>query len=105
MGGNDEKHTDSKEVGGVTTQAVASSSSSEDEIGCDCGDVTPVRKTGGADFVDVERHPDLTKLVNDFVNATSSGSTTVFASGPGSMISDLRSIVAQCNDGGKVWAG
>ncbi|KAG9251347.1 ferric reductase like transmembrane component-domain-containing protein [Emericellopsis atlantica] len=103
--GNDEKKTDSKEVGGVTTQAVGSaSSSSSDEIGCDCGDATPVRKTGGADF-DVERHPDLTKLVNDFVNATSSGSTTVFASGPGGMISDLRSIVAQCNDGGKVWAG
>ncbi|KIW17882.1 hypothetical protein PV08_05077 [Exophiala spinifera] len=49
------------------------------------------------------RHPDLDFLVRDFVGTTVRGSTSVFASGPGGMVSDLRRIVADCNSGTKVW--
>jgi ferric-chelate reductase len=48
-------------------------------------------------------HPDLKKMVPDFVSDTVRGPTTVFASGPGSMVSDLRSAVAACNSGTQVW--
>ncbi|OTA99435.1 hypothetical protein M426DRAFT_27530 [Hypoxylon sp. CI-4A] len=61
-----------------------------------------VQKIGGHGF---DRHPDLQKLVMEFVEGTIRGSTTVYASGPGSMISDLRSIVASSNSGAKVWQG
>jgi DMSO/TMAO reductase YedYZ heme-binding membrane subunit len=82
---------------------VASSSSQEGE-NCDCGDDVPVKKTGAA-ATDEARHPNLVKLVNDFVGSTIRGRTAVIASGPGGMISDLRTIVAACNSGGKVWKG
>ncbi|KAI0378549.1 ferric reductase NAD binding domain-containing protein [Hypomontagnella monticulosa] len=61
-----------------------------------------VQKIGGEGF---DRHPDLHKLVKEFVEGTVRGSTAVYASGPGGMISDLRSIVASCNSGAKVWKG
>ncbi|KAI1371389.1 ferric reductase NAD binding domain-containing protein [Hypoxylon crocopeplum] len=61
-----------------------------------------VQRIGGQGF---DRHPDLDKLVNEFVEGTVRGSTSVYASGPGGMISDLRSIVASCNLGAKVWQG
>ncbi|KAI6081838.1 ferric reductase NAD binding domain-containing protein [Hypoxylon rubiginosum] len=61
-----------------------------------------VQKIGGQGF---DRHPDLEKLVKEFVEGTVRGSTTVYASGPGSMISDLRTITASCNSGAKVWQG
>ncbi|KAI1652424.1 ferric reductase like transmembrane component-domain-containing protein [Daldinia decipiens] len=61
-----------------------------------------VERIGGEGF---DRHPDLNKLVRGFVDNTVRGSTAVYASGPGGMISDLRSIVASCNSGGKVWKG
>lgn len=61
-----------------------------------------IQKIGGQGF---DRHPDLNKLVEEFVEGTVRGSTTVYASGPGGMISDLRSIVASCNWGTKVWQG
>jgi NAD(P)H-flavin reductase len=51
------------------------------------------------------RHPDLSQTVNHFVENTVRGPTTVYASGPGEMISELRTIVAGCNSGGKVWKG
>jgi predicted ferric reductase len=51
----------------------------------------------------IHRHPDLSILVKDFVDETICGRTTVYASGPGRMISELRSIVANANDGSKVW--
>lgn len=51
------------------------------------------------------RHPDLYALVHDFVDSTVRGPTVVYASGPGGMISDLRSVIAGCNDGGRVWKG
>ncbi|KAI1774345.1 ferric reductase NAD binding domain-containing protein [Hypoxylon cercidicola] len=61
-----------------------------------------VQKIGGQGF---DRHPDLDKLIQEFVEGTVRGSTTVYASGPGSMISDLRRIIASCNSGTKVWQG
>ncbi|KAI1347428.1 ferric reductase like transmembrane component-domain-containing protein [Xylaria sp. FL0043] len=53
----------------------------------------------------LNRHPDLKALVSDFMESTVRGPTKVFGSGPGGMISDLRSIVAACNSGAKVWRG
>lgn len=61
-----------------------------------------VQKIGGEGY---DRHPNLHKLVKEFVDGTVRGSTAVYASGPGGMISDLRSIVASCNSGAKVWRG
>ncbi|KAK7885825.1 hypothetical protein LTR67_010177 [Exophiala xenobiotica] len=53
----------------------------------------------------VSRHPDIRALVTGFVNSTVRGSTTVYASGPGGMVSDLRRVVAGCNSARKVWKG
>ncbi|KAI1150051.1 ferric reductase like transmembrane component-domain-containing protein [Nemania diffusa] len=53
----------------------------------------------------LNQHPDLKSLVGEFVESTVRGPTKVFGSGPGGMISDLRSIVAACNSGAKVWRG
>ncbi|KAG4221423.1 hypothetical protein PC116_g30101 [Phytophthora cactorum] len=61
-----------------------------------------VQRIGGEGF---DRHPDLNKIVREFVDNTVRGSTAVYASGPGGMISDLRSVVASCNSGAKVWGG
>ncbi|KAJ5517231.1 hypothetical protein N7527_008791 [Penicillium freii] len=71
---------------------------------CGCDKPTAVERLGGA-ADDVNRHPDLPRLVDDFLAETVRGPTSVFASGPGGMISDLRDIVASCNSGGKVWKG
>ncbi|EFQ34035.1 ferric reductase like transmembrane component [Colletotrichum graminicola] len=54
---------------------------------------------------DAPRHPDMTTTVRQFVDATISGRTAVFASGPGGLISDIRVAVAQCNSVMKVWRG
>lgn len=51
------------------------------------------------------QRPELTAAVQDFVASTVRGSTTVYASGPVSMITELREVVAQCNSGGEVWRG
>ncbi|KAH8594555.1 ferric reductase like transmembrane component-domain-containing protein [Bisporella sp. PMI_857] len=52
-----------------------------------------------------DTHPDLPKMVDQFVGNTVRGPTVVYASGPGSMISDLKTIVAGCNSPRKVWEG
>ncbi|KAF2124078.1 ferric-chelate reductase-like protein [Dothidotthia symphoricarpi CBS 119687] len=52
-----------------------------------------------------QARPDLATMVTEFVAGTVRGRTDVFASGPGGMISDLRSIVASSNRGGEVWKG
>jgi predicted ferric reductase len=52
-----------------------------------------------------EARPKLDAIVHEFVGNTVVGGTTVFASGPGEMISDLRSIVAAANRGGEIWRG
>ncbi|KAI1495468.1 ferric reductase like transmembrane component-domain-containing protein [Biscogniauxia marginata] len=76
------------------------------ETGC-CSSVNQIRsidveKIGGEGF---DKHPDLNKLVHGFVENTVRGPTKVYASGPGGMISDLRTIVASCSSGAKVWGG
>ncbi|KAF1850411.1 ferric reductase [Cucurbitaria berberidis CBS 394.84] len=52
-----------------------------------------------------QARPDLGVVVRDFVAGTISGTTDVYASGPGEMISDLRGIIAGANKGGEVWKG
>jgi predicted ferric reductase len=52
-----------------------------------------------------QARPNLHALVPEFIASTAMGRTDVFASGPGEMISDLRSIVAAANRGGEVWKG
>lgn len=94
--GQESENANAKEVG--------SSSSSSLPDDCDCGMETPVKRIGGAS-TDNDRHPDLPKLISSFIGETIRGPTTVFASGPGGMISDLRDIVAHCNSGSKVWNG
>ncbi|KAK1997205.1 ferric reductase like transmembrane component [Colletotrichum falcatum] len=54
---------------------------------------------------DAPRHPDMKALVRQFVGGTVSGQTTVFASGPGGLMSDIRLAVADCNEVSKVWRG
>jgi NAD(P)H-flavin reductase/DMSO/TMAO reductase YedYZ heme-binding membrane subunit len=49
--------------------------------------------------------PHLSNLVKDFVSSTVTGPTCVYASGPGNMISDIRTAVASCNEPGKIWYG
>ncbi|KEY69322.1 hypothetical protein S7711_08394 [Stachybotrys chartarum IBT 7711] len=94
-----------KKVAKDKTEEISSiSSSSQDEAGCDCGDEVPVKRMGAGATAE-QRHPDLPKLVANFVNGTVRGPTTVIASGPGGMISDLRSIVASHNSGSRVWKG
>ncbi|CAM1504046.1 Fc.00g016370.m01.CDS01 [Cosmosporella sp. VM-42] len=83
---------------------VGSLSSSSLEEGCGCGTSVSVQKIGGG-TVGEERHPNLPKLINDFVANTIRGPTIVFASGPGGMISDLRTIVSGSNSASKVWGG
>lgn len=53
----------------------------------------------------IQARPDLKLTVEDFVASTVRGRTDVFASGPGGMISDLRTIIAGVNKGGEVWKG
>ncbi|KUI69255.1 Ferric/cupric reductase transmembrane component 1 [Cytospora mali] len=83
--------------------ASASSSASSSGEGCDCNDVTHHH----ASNIDVpeERRPHLDDVVKDFVGSVERGSTTVYASGPGGMIGDLRRAVAGCNGAGRVWKG
>ncbi|KAK1779515.1 ferric reductase NAD binding domain-containing protein [Copromyces sp. CBS 386.78] len=49
--------------------------------------------------------PDVMTVVKDFVEGVAQGSTRVFGSGPPGMIGELRSVVAECNSGSKVWKG
>lgn len=49
--------------------------------------------------------PDVTAVVKHFVEGVAQGSTRVFGSGPPGMIGELRSVVADCNSGSKVWMG
>ncbi|EFX06529.1 ferric-chelate reductase [Grosmannia clavigera kw1407] len=77
---------------------------------CSCPADSPpsldVQVGGDANSSDAAaRHPDIAAIVSDFVDSTTSGPTVVFASGPGGMISDLRTAVASCASGSKVWKG
>ncbi|KXJ92596.1 ferric reductase transmembrane component 5 [Microdochium bolleyi] len=83
----------------VEASASTSSSSSTGSIHSETLDI---QKIGGEGR---DTHPDLAVLTKEFVAGTIRGRTAVLASGPGGMISDLRSIIAECNDAGKVWNG
>lgn len=79
-------------------------SSSSRDVPTPCGSLAelPIRRAG-YDAGASDRRPDLGRLINDFLASTLRGSTTVFASGPGGMASDLGTIVAAQNSAGKVW--
>jgi predicted ferric reductase len=81
-----------KEVG---SSATSDSSSDQDSA-------YEVRRIGGESQ---PMHPDLKETVTGFVENTVRGRTMVYASGPGGMISDLRSVIASCNSPSKVWSG
>lgn len=53
----------------------------------------------------IQARPNLQALVEEFVAWTVRGKTSVFASGPGEMISDLRKTIATVNNGKRVWRG
>jgi hypothetical protein len=53
----------------------------------------------------MQARPDLKMTVEEFVGSTVRGRTDVFASGPGGMISELRSIIAGVSSGAAVWKG
>ncbi|KAL8401052.1 hypothetical protein RB594_001178 [Gaeumannomyces avenae] len=55
--------------------------------------------------VPAARRPDVAAAVERFVAGTTRGPTAVFASGPLSMVGELRAAVARANDGAKVWRG
>ncbi|KAM9883516.1 hypothetical protein VD0002_g7214 [Verticillium dahliae] len=63
------------------------------------------RNSASLDLQMTGTHPDLDVIVPAFVEGTIRGRTVVFASGPGSLISQLRTVVASCNSGSKVWRG
>ena len=82
----------------------ASDSSSSPPAGdCNCNDATHHHPPNTE--VPEERRPHLDEIVRDFVGSVEHGSTTVYASGPGGMIGDLRRAVAGCNEAGRVWKG
>lgn len=84
----------------------ASSSSEEEQKVTSSGSGSfSVHHTASLEGNSESRHPDLGALVQQFLSSTVRGSTTVFASGPGGMISDLRKIIAKANSGDKVWKG
>lgn len=80
---------------GEKTAARASPSSSSSSSGLD----------GVPRGVEAGGHPDLSVVVPSFLDANISGRTVVYASGPGGMISDLRTHVARANSGLQVWRG
>jgi predicted ferric reductase len=93
------------EAAGIPTSF--SQSSSSDEVCCAPRHGSYLVQQGRPDAAlkPETRHPDLRALVHDFVESTVRGPTTVFASGPGGMISDLREVVARRNSGAKVMKG
>ncbi|RYO91128.1 hypothetical protein DL763_005076 [Monosporascus cannonballus] len=86
----------------MDVQEVGSTPSTASLEGTQTAPAADLHKIGGEDY---NQHPNLKEVVNNFVENTVRGSTVVYTSGPGGMISDLRSIVASCNSGSKVWRG
>lgn len=92
-------------VGSEKVSPAAGSSASSDAGGCDCNDVTHHHPDDNNTEIPEARRPHLDEVVRGFVGSVARGSTTVFASGPGGMIGDLRRAVAGCNASGAVWKG
>ncbi|KAH8747292.1 ferric-chelate reductase [Diaporthe sp. PMI_573] len=84
-------------------QEKVESSASSATGGCDCNDVTHHHPDNTE--IPEARRPHLDEIVRKFVGSVARGSTTVYASGPGGMIGDLRKVVASCNASGTVWKG
>lgn len=78
--------------------------SSSESQSCGCESEAPIKKLGGETEMG-KSHPDLHKMIPGFLDEVVRGPTTVFVSGPGNMISDVRGIVASCSSGSKVWSG
>ncbi|KAM7188122.1 putative ferric reductase transmembrane component [Naviculisporaceae sp. PSN 640] len=57
------------------------------------------------ELVEGRQRPDVDAVVRQFVEEVARGSTRVFGSGPPEMIAELRSAVAACNSGSRVWKG
>ncbi|KHN97977.1 Flavoprotein transmembrane component [Metarhizium album ARSEF 1941] len=91
-----------RDAAGSVDADVASSSSEET---CPRGEKTVCAPGVSGDGSDDQsrRRPDLGTLLGAFVEGTIAGRTVVFASGPGGIITDLRSIVAGLNVPGRVW--
>ncbi|KAF6815509.1 ferric-chelate reductase [Colletotrichum musicola] len=62
-------------------------------------------RSSRAGSIEVGGHPSMAEVVPAFLADNVRGRTTVFASGPGGLISDLRSVVAAANSGSQVWKG
>lgn len=92
-----------KKDDGGPQEKISSSASSATGAGCDCNDVTHHHPDDTE--VPEARRPHLGEIVRGFVGSVARGSTTVYASGPGGMIGDLRTAVAGCNASGQVWKG
>ncbi|KAF2746610.1 ferric-chelate reductase-like protein [Sporormia fimetaria CBS 119925] len=101
VSGTTGEHEKEKDIAHEVTFAETSSSSSTHSTSLS---LHGVRESDiAADHI--ANRPDLEKLVRDFVDANVRGRTEVFASGPGEMISELRSVVAGLNKGSEVWKG
>ncbi|CAN8099905.1 unnamed protein product [Discula destructiva] len=83
--------------------SAASSDSTKAADSCDCNEAGHHHPTDTE--VPEARRPKLNEIVRGFVDSVVRGPTTVYASGPGGMVGDLRRAVAGCNEAGKVWRG
>lgn len=97
------KSTKTGEKGKTEASLVSESSSMSLAGECDCNDITHHHASNIE--IPEQRRPHLDDIVRDFVGSAEQGSTTVYASGPGGMIGDLRRAVAGCNRAGTVWKG
>ncbi|KAF9879504.1 ferric reductase like transmembrane component [Colletotrichum karsti] len=91
------KQIGKKGIESRTDPAPSSSSQSGSSHSGGPGEVFEVCGGGG--------HPSMANIVPNFLSSNVRGRTSVFASGPGAMISDLRGVVAGANSGGQVWRG
>ncbi|KAL3481376.1 ferric reductase like transmembrane component-domain-containing protein [Aspergillus californicus] len=97
--------TDSSKEATITNNTHPSSSSlSSTEMKEDTFAIHEPSSTASLSSGNTE-HPPLGTQVAEFVSRTVSGPTRVIASGPLSMIRDLRAAVAGCNDPARVWRG
>lgn len=76
----------------------------EEKLGSEAGILT-IRRGAATETAERTGHPAMRPILRRFLNETTQGSTTVVASGPGGMMSELREIVAEANDGRRVWNG
>ncbi|KAJ5173256.1 hypothetical protein N7492_005849 [Penicillium capsulatum] len=79
-------------------------STSSESPSCGC-EKEVIAENLGRETNNGNARPNLQKLIPGFLDEVVRGPTTVFLSGPGAMISEVRSIVASCNSGPKVWRG